>query len=60
VPSAGGGRSATGGRGGRSGGNGRLQRLLVNPLRKLTRQNHEDAEAWRDWWKDARAKFVFP
>lgn len=61
VPSAGGGRSATGGRGGGGGGgNARTQRLLTNPLRKLTRQNHEDADAWRDWWKDARAKFVFP
>lgn len=60
VPSAGGGRSATGGRGGRGGGNARTERLLTNPLRKLTRQNHENADAWRDWWKDARAKFVFP
>ncbi|MBM3975035.1 MAG: HEAT repeat domain-containing protein [Planctomycetes bacterium] len=60
VPSAGGGRSATGGRGGRSAGNARVQRLVTNPLRKLTRQNHEDADAWRGWWKDARAKFVFP
>ncbi len=61
VPSSGNSRSAGGGRGGRSGGgNSRTERLLTNPLRKLTRQNHEDADAWRDWWKDARAKFVFP
>lgn len=61
VPSSGNSRSAGGGRGGRGGGgNARTERLLTNPLRKLTRQNHEDADAWRDWWKDARAKFVFP
>jgi hypothetical protein len=51
-----GGRRATGG--GRGGG-GRVQRLVENPLRKLTRENHADADAWRDWWKTARAKFTF-
>ena len=55
VPTTGGRRATGGGRG----GGGRVQRLVENPLRKLTRENHADADAWRDWWKTARAKFTF-
>ena len=58
VPTTGGRRATGGGRGG-GGGNSRVQRLVENPLRKLTRENHADADAWRDWWKTARAKFTF-
>lgn len=60
MPATGSSRRAGGSLRGGGGGNSRVQRLLEAPLRKLTRQNHENAEAWRDWWKDARAKFVFP
>jgi hypothetical protein len=58
APTTGGRRATGGGRGG-GGGNSRVQRLVENPLRKLTRENHADADAWRDWWKTARAKFTF-
>jgi len=52
-----GGGGARGGGGG--GGNSRMERLVETPLRKLTGENHENADAWRDWWKGARASFQF-
>lgn len=59
VPASGNSRRAGGSLRSSGGGNSRVQRLVENPLRKLTRQSHEDVGAWRDWWKDARAKFAF-
>lgn len=54
---SGGGGGARGGGGG--GGNSRTERLVETPLRKLTGEDHENADAWRDWWKGARATFQF-
>lgn len=63
LPSSGNGRRTGGGGGARGGGGGggnsRMERLVETPLRKLTGENHENADAWRDWWKGARASFQF-
>ena len=62
LPSTGNSRRSGGGGargGGGGGGNSRMERLVETPLRKLTGENHENADAWRDWWKGARASFQF-